>query len=48
MITKVALSSFSPKDMTTEKAMEHLFTPKGFKIIKEHVAKLRREKKSKK
>jgi hypothetical protein len=28
-----------PKDMTTEEAMEHLFTKKGHKIIKRHLAK---------
>jgi hypothetical protein len=33
-----------PKDMTTEEAMEHLFTPKGFKLIKEHAHKLSEEK----
>jgi hypothetical protein len=27
-----------PKDMTTEEAMRHLFTPKGHKLIKRHVA----------
>jgi hypothetical protein len=27
-----------PKDMTTEEAMKHLFTPKGHKLIKKHVA----------
>jgi len=29
-----------PKDMTTDEAMKHLFTPKGHKLIKGHVAKL--------
>jgi hypothetical protein len=29
-----------PKDMTTEEAMKHLFTRKGHKLIKRHVAKL--------
>ncbi len=29
-----------PKNMTTEEAMRHLFTHKGHKIIKKHVAKL--------
>jgi hypothetical protein len=33
-----------PKDMTTEEAMRHLFTRKGHKIIKKHVADI--EKKS--
>jgi hypothetical protein len=27
-----------PKDMTTDEAMRHLFTSKGHKIIKKHVA----------
>jgi hypothetical protein len=27
-----------PKDMTTDEAMRHLFTRKGHKIIKKHVA----------
>ena len=27
-----------PKDMTTEEAMKHLFTGKGHKLIKKHVA----------
>ena len=31
-----------PKDMTTEEAMRHLFTHKGHKLIKKHVAKLER------
>jgi len=30
-----------PKDMTTEEAMRHLFTPKGHSIIKKHVARLK-------
>ena len=29
-----------PKDMTTNEAMRHLFTRKGHKLIKDHVAKL--------
>jgi hypothetical protein len=29
-----------PKDMTTEEAVKHLFTPKGHKVIKEHLAKV--------
>ena len=29
-----------PKDMTTEEAMRHLFTPKGHKLIKKHLAKV--------
>jgi hypothetical protein len=29
-----------PKDMTTEEAMKHLFTHKGHRLIKKHVAKL--------
>lgn len=33
-----------PKDMTTEEAIKHLFTHKGHRIIKKHVADV--EKKS--
>lgn len=33
-----------PKDMTTEEAMKHLFTHKGHRLIKKHVAEV--EKKS--
>jgi hypothetical protein len=29
-----------PKDMTTVEAMEHLFTKKGHKIIKRHLAEI--------
>ncbi len=29
-----------PKDMTTEEAMKHLFTRKGHRLIKKHIAKL--------
>jgi len=29
-----------PKNMTTDEAMRHLFTRKGHKLIKKHVAKL--------
>jgi hypothetical protein len=29
-----------PKDMTNNEAMKHLFTDKGHRIIKKHVAKL--------
>jgi len=31
-----------PKNMTTDEAMKHLFTHKGHKILKKHVAKLER------
>lgn len=31
-----------PKDMTTEEAMRHLFTAKGHKLVKNHIAKLGR------
>jgi hypothetical protein len=34
-----------PKDMTTEEAVAHLFTPKGVEAIKQHVVKLSEEKK---
>jgi hypothetical protein len=33
-----------PKDMTTEEAVKHLFTPKGVKLIKQHIGKLSEEK----
>jgi hypothetical protein len=36
-----------PKDMTTEEAMKHLFTRKGHRLIKKHVAKLEKEGKRK-
>jgi hypothetical protein len=29
-----------PKDMTSDEAMRHLFTPKGHSLIKKHIAKL--------
>lgn len=29
-----------PKDMTTEEAMKHLFTRKGHRLIKKHLAKV--------
>jgi len=29
-----------PKDMTTEEAVKHLFTSKGHKVIKRHLAKV--------
>jgi len=29
-----------PKDMTTEEAVKHLFTSKGHKVIKRHLAKI--------
>jgi len=31
-----------PKDMTTDEAMKHLFSRKGHKLIKQHIAKLER------
>jgi hypothetical protein len=37
-----------PKDMTTEEAMQHLFTKKGHKIIKTHLAKIDRVSSTKK
>jgi len=37
-----------PKDMTTEEAVKHLFTPKGVKIIKQHIDKISKEKKESK
>jgi len=32
-----------PRDMTTEEAMKHLFTHKGHKAIKKHVADLEKK-----
>jgi hypothetical protein len=37
-----------PKDMTTEEAMQHLFTKKGHKLIKNHLAKIERVSSTKK
>jgi hypothetical protein len=37
-----------PKDMTTEEAMQHLFTKKGHKIIKRHLAKIEKGSSTKK
>jgi hypothetical protein len=37
-----------PKDMTSKELATHLFHPEGMKHIKEHVAKLDREKGTKK
>ena len=31
-----------PKDMTTDEAMQHLFTKKGHAVIKRHLAKIER------
>ena len=33
-----------PKDMTTDEAMRHLFTCKGHKIIKKHIATMEKKK----
>jgi hypothetical protein len=37
-----------PKDMTSDEAMKHLFTHKGHRIIKKHVAKLEKVSSTKK
>jgi hypothetical protein len=37
-----------PKDMTTKEAMEHLFTPEGYKIIKRHIAEVEKKSSTKK
>jgi len=37
-----------PRDMTTDEAMQHLFTRKGHKLIKKHVAKLEKVSSTKK
>jgi hypothetical protein len=31
-----------PKDMTTDEAMAHLFTAKGHKLLKRHLAEIER------
>ncbi len=38
----------SPKDMTTDEAMRHLFKRKGHSIIKKHVADLEKGSSTKK
>ena len=37
-----------PKDMTNDEAMQHLFTRRGHKLIKKHVAKLEKVSSTKK
>lgn len=37
-----------PKDMTTDEAMKHLFTPKGHKVLRKHIAELDRVSRTKK
>ena len=37
-----------PKDMTSDEAMRHLFTHKGHKIIRKHIAKLEKVSSTKK
>ena len=37
-----------PKGMTTEEAMKHLFTAKGHKILKRHIAEIERVSSTKK
>jgi hypothetical protein len=37
-----------PKDMTSDEAIRHLFTHKGHKLIKKHVAKLEKVSSTKK
>jgi len=37
-----------PKDMTTDEAMRHIFTPKGHKLIKKHVADVEKKSSTKK
>jgi hypothetical protein len=38
----------NPKDMTSEEAIKHLFTHKGHRLIKKHVAKLEKDSSTKK
>ncbi len=37
-----------PKNMTSDEAMRHLFTHKGHRIIKKHIAKLEKVSSTKK
>ncbi len=37
-----------PREMTTDEAMQHLFTRKGHKLIKKHVVKLEKVRSTKK
>jgi len=37
-----------PKDMTTDEVLQHLFTKKGHKIIKRHIAEIERGPRTKK
>jgi hypothetical protein len=37
-----------PKDMTTDEAMRHLFTPKGHRLIKKHVSEVEKRSSMKK
>jgi hypothetical protein len=37
-----------PKDMTTEEAIKHLFTRKGHRLIKKHVADVEKRSSTKK
>jgi hypothetical protein len=37
-----------PKDMTSDEAMRHLFTHKGHRVIKKHIAKLEKATNAKK
>ena len=41
-MTKKKKAEKHPKDMTTDEAMKHLFTPKGHKILKQHIAEIER------
>jgi hypothetical protein len=41
-MTKKKKAEKHPKDMTTDEAMKHLFTPKGHKILKKHIAEIER------
>jgi hypothetical protein len=41
-MTKKKKEAKHPKDMTTDEAMKHLFTPKGHKILKKHIAEIER------
>ena len=47
-MTKKKKEAKHPKDMTTNEAMKHLFTSKGHKILKRHIAEIEKASSTKK
>jgi hypothetical protein len=47
-MTKKKKAKKHPKDMTTDEAMKHLFTAKGHKILKRHIAEIEKASSTKK